>query len=66
MDRGESSEPLRTRSGTRFGTTASGATLLLPAWPNQPWWPLLVQLSDAMEIVQVARHDVIPAPGCHV
>lgn len=40
------------------------ATLLLPAWPNQPWWPLLVELADAMEIVQLTKADVIPGPGC--
>ena len=25
------------------------ATLLLPHWPSQPWWPMLMKLSDELQ-----------------
>jgi hypothetical protein len=42
------------------------ATLLLPHWPSQPWWPMLMKLSDALQVLPLEPADIVPGPGCQI
>ena len=36
----------------------AAATLLVPVWPSQPWWPVLMQLADGWTDVVVPADSV--------
>ena len=42
------------------------ATLLVPWWPGQPWWPLLMKLQDEHVQLPLEPKDIVPGPGCLV
>jgi hypothetical protein len=48
----------------------AGGVLVVPYWPSQPWWPLLLQLSTYIKVLSITdthlavipRSSVIPEP----
>ena len=40
---------------------AASATLLVPHWPSQPWWPVLMRVASAYEVVTIPDGAAIPS-----
>ena len=36
-------------------------TLLVPHWPSQPWWPVLMRVASAYEVVTIPDGAAIPS-----
>jgi len=40
----------------------ASATLLLPVWPSQPWWPRLLELAAECVPVELPSEAFVPGP----